>query len=787
MQTSTPAIERRRFLAGAFAGVVAVTSLVFSRVMFAGEWLAGRDTVRVHMPLAKYWADRIRHGELPEWYPYDALGQPFIAMMLSAAFHPSRLLYLVLPVERALTVNTLLCYPLAAFGTYGCARLLGATRYGALFGAITFAFSGYVVGISNNFPYLVGIATMPWALWAAERFFRRPTTLRALLASAVLASICLAGETQIFFLSGGVVTLLAIIRTGGPRWPVRLALAFAVTVPAVLLAAPQILPALDGLKTREGLNPLTMAQSFSVHPVRLLELLFGPIFISENIGLISAELGAIVDPKMNSTWVDSLAVGTPAVAFAFLAASTDGRRRVGAFVISLGAVALLLMLGSFTPLYGLFYKFVPVWSVFRYPEKLAPWVCFIVALGAAVAVSHAFEDEVERRRAAVLLLAGAAVCALVAAVAAGSDAWSKLLALAKISKATWPPLTAWFVLNASGTAIATFVIALVLWRIPRSFAAPLVICVQAVLLLWYGLPLPQTVGLPLVSEPVGFMSKLLESGHGKLGGPRVQGSSRSHAIPESGLSLQENIAFGMFTQLEPDLPALFGMEATNYYLPAGSGRLVRTIREANSNGQWVVYFPQLYGADHLVFDKSNGAALLRSGAFDLVEENVPWGQLLVRARNARPRAFVAHPRCVTSVAEAVATIQAAGFRSEDEALVECDHSDPPNPLTPSAGTAQIRGYAPERVEVEVDAADGSLLVLNDAYYEGWTATVDGEPAQIIPANVAVRGVRLTAGTHKVVFAYRQSGLRSGLALAGLTVLMFVIAAVIRAGGRSSPK
>ena len=63
--------------------------------------------------------------------------------------------------------------------------------------------------------------------------------------------------------------------------------------------------------------------------------------------------------------------------------------------------------------------------------------------------------------------------------------------------------------------------------------------------------------------------------------------------------------------------------------------------------------------------------------------------------------------------------------------------------------------------MELDARGGEVLVLNDAFYAGWTASVDGNPVPILPANGAVRAVPLPPGPHQVVFTYRTPGLAAG--------------------------
>ena len=53
------------------------------------------------------------------------------------------------------------------------------------------------------------------------------------------------------------------------------------------------------------------------------------------------------------------------------------------------------------------------------------------------------------------------------------------------------------------------------------------------------------------------------------------------------------------------------------------------------------------------------------------------------------------------------------------------------------------------------------LVLADAYYPGWEAYVDGKPATIYPADVALRGVFVPAGTHTVTMEYSPESVTLG--------------------------
>jgi uncharacterized membrane protein YfhO len=73
--------------------------------------------------------------------------------------------------------------------------------------------------------------------------------------------------------------------------------------------------------------------------------------------------------------------------------------------------------------------------------------------------------------------------------------------------------------------------------------------------------------------------------------------------------------------------------------------------------------------------------------------------------------------------------------------------------------------------VEVDVLSEGLLVVNDAFWPGWVARIDGREAPIFPANVIARGVIVPAGRHIVTMAYEPPELRVGLmlSLAGIAV------------------
>jgi hypothetical protein len=74
-----------------------------------------------------------------------------------------------------------------------------------------------------------------------------------------------------------------------------------------------------------------------------------------------------------------------------------------------------------------------------------------------------------------------------------------------------------------------------------------------------------------------------------------------------------------------------------------------------------------------------------------------------------------------------------------------------------------------RVDVQVTEGAVGLLVLSDTYLSGWTCEIDGQAADIVRVDHALRGVLLPEKSCRVRFAYRQPGLLPSLLLGALGV------------------
>jgi uncharacterized membrane protein YfhO len=99
--------------------------------------------------------------------------------------------------------------------------------------------------------------------------------------------------------------------------------------------------------------------------------------------------------------------------------------------------------------------------------------------------------------------------------------------------------------------------------------------------------------------------------------------------------------------------------------------------------------------------------------------------------------------------------------SRDEVVLVARDA-PTNGPPDSLREARIAVDEPERVVVEAHVDRPEIAVLTDPIAPGWTARVNGAPAEIVPANHLGRGVVVPPGDVRVELTYRAPGLRPGL-------------------------
>ncbi len=137
-----------------------------------------------------------------------------------------------------------------------------------------------------------------------------------------------------------------------------------------------------------------------------------------------------------------------------------------------------------------------------------------------------------------------------------------------------------------------------------------------------------------------------------------------------------------------------------------------------------------------------------------------------------PRFFLVHQaRTVGSLEEARALILGHQVDLRRTALV-----DQALTIAPSDGPDEVKTlkYQPNAIEVSTEASRSSLLVLSETYYPGWKAWVDDRPTPIYSTDIALRGVIVPPGVHRVRMEFRPLILTVSLGISLATAILLAI-------------
>jgi hypothetical protein len=77
--------------------------------------------------------------------------------------------------------------------------------------------------------------------------------------------------------------------------------------------------------------------------------------------------------------------------------------------------------------------------------------------------------------------------------------------------------------------------------------------------------------------------------------------------------------------------------------------------------------------------------------------------------------------------------------------------------------------------VEVTGDADAVIVMNDAYFPGWMAEIDGQSVPLYRADVMFRAVTVPPGRHTLIVAYRPPWLQPLLAFGAAAWLVFALA------------
>lgn len=790
-----------------------LTVFLFRAFIFSDAMLYGSDTLAAGYAIRSIYAGTLAElARIPGWQPNFLGGTPFVeALSGGDSFYPPSLLLLIL-VEpyRALGWKLVVHVAAAGFFMFLWVRALGVSRAAALVAGTGYMLAPVFVGLvfAGHDGKMFVTALAPLLFWATERHFLRPGLKSFTWLALVIALVILTPHFQMAYFLFGAAGLFAIFRsirilrtTGEEALPVahggvadangagtrpgprsraaaRFGLFLAASIVGALIAAGQLLPAIDYVTadsrrtaTSEALDEeaaLEWSSSWSMHPEEAFSLVI-PEFSGANI----SGTGSWAD---NTYWGrnpfkhNHEYAGLVLLLLAAMSFVGGPRRGLRWFFAGLAGVAVLFGLGAHTPFWRISYEVLPGISLFRAPSQAVYLLAFSAATLAALGVDRIFacvrdaESGPRVQRLALVVTGALGIVALLAAAGALTSMWTSIL-YPGITEAKRQALAAALPYIGSGAWTAVFLagaLSALVWALRKGYVAPgivLGVLVALVVLDAYRIDrvFIQTIDFERWAAPDANIQAVLDR---EAGSPEPY---RMLSFRNAGQDL---------------MPALHGIELAGGHHPNDLARYRDLIGMVGSGQPMNLYgsenIRRLLNVRYLLWPDLQMGSSPRGNIFSRTQ--LPDGRAYetVFVEAGLPRARLVGSAVVRSDDEAMAYMLSPGFDPEAEVvLAEAPPVDLPG--APVAGEVDWLERGPDRMKLAVRSSAPALLAIADNWYPAWHARVNGRDTPVLRAYHTLRAVPVPAGESEVELWYRSDVVLRSFWL-GFVILVGLLAA-----------
>ena len=759
-----------------------------------------QDVMVQNYPFRDFFSRSLKELSLPLWCPEINFGFPLFAEGQAGALYFFNVLTaLLLPTYAGNNYNLIFHLWLAGAGTYVFLRLLSCRSVAALFGALTFSLSGFLIVRAMSFNYVDACSWMPMLFALVELSVSpRRRNLGGLLAGRmvyfVLGSLIvglqfMAGHPQATVYAVGAALLYGLFRGALQRCDLGYFLMLlSVPLLGAALAGVQLIPTLElaQLSARGGGVGIERFLSMSLPPERLITFLLPNYFGNSSTGSYwSTEAGFFIQLCGY--------VGVLPLMFALFACRSRSDQAT-AFFFGFCAMSLTLVLGRYTGLFELLYG-IPGLSYFRIPTRFLQWFAFGAAILAGLGMDHLLRAETVRRNKFVLWMGGGALAVIIA------FAWVNrkvLLISAAELQTTWGSSLVQYQADIqvevirSVVLVVTGVVCLIAGmrsKRNRMTWAALAVLVTTGDLYSFGRKFNGVIDQQVfVRTPKS--ASFIRADAPDVGGmsPRIFSviSERNSPYDWHGGWVLDQTSYRKYTEtLRMYTGSLYGLAnirpgwsplhlLSHWELAGGYPDASRSAGGYSdyaefaslADVQYVVSYQPLKHAD-LTLAFEEGVRIYRPSA------STSRAQLLSRFR------------VIENAGERLGYMRSRYFDPRRELVLDREPTDYVAPRQArSSPEVKVMSYEEDKVELGLSDHGGGFVLLRDTYYPGWRAWVDGIEREIYRANHVFRAVYAPAGSDRVLFRYDPQSFRVGVWVSGAALIALIPLCLL---GRRPPR
>jgi len=691
------------------------------------------DHVLQMVPWQRQVRESFAQQRWPLWNPAMDSGEVLAAGMQAAPLNPINLIALLLPLDLATTFAASMVFFLAALFAFAFARELECSE-----GASLIAAAGYTLcsgmAFFGTWPHGRSWSVLPFILLGVRRVVRNRDLRAAVLLTIAFVLLITFGhpETMLHAVAIGAIyglfELIPIRRNA--LQPVLLAIASGVI--ALLLTAITLLPFIAALpwsfdyRIRQNPPPPATAHEIS----KAIRATFLPYY------------GGASWHTPTSEWDFGLArVGSIILALALIASFRLLRRREARFFAVLGVIGLAASWKA--PPIDPFLRLLPLFKI-----ALNDRLGFAAALSMALLAAMAFDARAPRFDRRIVIAAAALLAIAFAAF------WRMQLALGVDPKL----LIAAAAAELLGLALLFAALGM---RSPRAAAAMIVIAIAAQRLVEDGNihpAIPRRMFYPTV--------------------PLIA------AVPRE--PLFRFTAIG--NMVIPNVATMYGLEDVRGYSAMTFYPYIETLglwsaqkRNYHDVSDLSLPFLSFLGVRHAITPRTMepppGWRIIADDRMSRLMENA----------RAIPRVFVPRRLRFSDSDDMTLKEMAVATDFAEEAWVLAQ--GPPRMIENGDATLHVQRRGP-RYDIDADARTACRIVISEAAWPGWRASIDGTRATIEQANRAFLSVAIPAGHHHLRLIYLPDAYVQGRAISIGTLALLAAGAAgitIRRRRSTSPQ
>ena len=828
--------------------ILVVLTLFFSVALFFYDIYKGRflfterDLAPYFIPPRFFWVESLKNGDFPLWNPFLFAGHPFFANPQNAILYPLNSLFFLLPFDLAFNAVLILHFLFGGLFTYLLLRDLKISTTGSLISGLIFMLSGYLLSVHSLLTILLSSIWTPLIMMFFRRAILRPRFKNEIFTAVFITISFLGGGLEIVYGNFFVLVLMVIFSPlpnaislwdksrgykffyYGPIYWGRMKPLFKrfrslliISILFLSLSAVQLIPFLELFMHSIRGNGISYQEAtiWSFAPKDFL-LFFLP-----------DAYGYFLDMKkywITQCWFKTLYTGGLPFILSLIYFLTPhpaplphggegtkerplspsgeknevrGFRKDRKVYLALMLLSLFLSLGHYNPLYSFVFKYIPFFNGIRYPAKFLYIFILVLSISAGLGFQRLVEISREgenKRLKRILIVFSLALGLLLLFLVVGHQEIEHFLK----GKGVDFPNFNHVAINLYHAKRFLFYLALFFLLLRIGLEVKWKNWAKVLLVFFLTADLFGNMGFYGKEGTSDYFkkTKILETITSDKGNFRTFSTGKTIAM-ETPILIPDPTPLNLLK--ERHLPTVNLLYKLHNIWGIDVIRLKRTEDLYNAfigaPSISTTNLIDLYGVKYII----SVTPIKEDSRFELIyarieglegkREELLKENTIKLHKNQKPilRAWLVNNFEVIDSKTMLSKMTGKDFHPDKEVLLE---EDPPHliPLPKGLGGeekgVEFISESNNRLRLLVKTPENTFLVLNDTYFPGWKALVDGKKTKIYRADYTFRAIPLNAGTHRVEFIYDPLSFKLG---ASLTFLGIVGCFVIWLAGRSRRK